>query len=629
MAPPVAPPGFGEKLPTQPGESIDTVMARKAKADRIAQQDADQRGLAINVANNPNQFNLAGFGSAGINAPSLSMFAKGGEVETKPEPEPEKGSAKAMLKEVGRSTQYLPADIAGAPVDLINLGLQGVDALTGSKLAQKMPVGGAEWLIDKANKYGLMDKPTGSLTETLTRLGTSVLSPTAGPKAAVAAGKAIKGTAKAALEDLAMAGTGQGGSKFAQTLMEPGTAFAVRPKGGVFLGSRSASETPLTDLDQNLQELVQGIDTSTDKGKEIANFFDKKVRNYYANQMGTHDDPIFAAMLQGRIPNRTPAPNSVYQAAREGNPQAVKKLRDAYDETLGLEGILSSAALKRKNIDEFDVKKDVVKKIKEQSPDTPTTDWVMMEGLSPQTVEKYNRLYGAKGFKEIVKEGEAEDLLRLFNKSDLPPHIRQAVSQAEPVFATSSSRHHSLRVNDLKDYLETRSPAEIKNMGVTDVVVKSREWHDLLEKAARSPDKFTPKQLFAGTSPLLKLEKDSWVDVKTPEALAVEGCLMGHCVGRLPSYARGVQEGTVKIYSLRDNKGVPHVTMQLLPDSGGEFNNIAQVKGTANTAAQKYYPQIDQFLTDYSAKIKKPLRITESPVDEAGVPFLPENWRNK
>jgi hypothetical protein len=425
-----------------------------------------------------------------------------------------------------------------------------------------------------------------------------------------------------------MAGTGQGGSKIAQQIMAPGTSFAVRPKGGAYLGAKSAAETPLTDLDQNLQDIIKGVDTNTEKGKEIANFFDKKVRNYYANQMGTHDDPIFAAILQGRLPNRTQTPNEVYQSAREGNPQAISALRESYDEALGLEGILSSAALKRKNIDEFDVRRDIVKKIEEQSPGTPSTYWTMMESLDPKTLERYPSLYKNKIFKDIIEEGEAGDSLRLFNESNLPPHIRQAVSQAEPVFATTRSRHPSLNVRYVKDYLETRTPAEIKNMGVTDVVVKSREWHDLLEKAARSPDKFTPKQLFAGTSPVLKLEKDSWVDVKTPEALAIEGCLMGHCVGKLPSYAQGVQEGTVKIYSLRDNKGVPHVTMQLLRDSDGQFSEIAQIKGTANTAAQKYYPQIDQFLTDYSDKIKNPLRITEEARDDTGNYFMPPAWRD-
>jgi hypothetical protein len=264
MAPPTAPAGFGEKAPTQPGESIETVMARKAKADQIAQQDAEQRGLAINVANNPNQFNLAGFGSAGINAPSLSMFAEGGEVEAKPEPE--KGSAKSMLKEVARSTQYLPADLVGAPVDLINLGLQGVDALTGSKLAQKLPVGGAEWLIDKANKYGLMDKPTGSLTETLTRIGTGVVSPVAAVKsAAVAGGKAASKTASAsrkALDEISELSSASRAKKAAadavvpEAPVAPITAPKATPAPAAEPAPKSQSRSMLDEIDPEIQKLI-------------------------------------------------------------------------------------------------------------------------------------------------------------------------------------------------------------------------------------------------------------------------------------------------------------------------------------------------------------------------------------
>jgi hypothetical protein len=197
IAPPAAPPGFGEVAPTQPGESIDAVMARKAKADEIAVKDAEQRGIAIQVANNPNQYNLAGFGAAGINAPTIALMAEGGEVA----PEPEKGSAKAMLKEVGRSTQYAPADLAGSPVDLINLGLKGVDAMTGSKLASELPVGGAEWLIDKANKYGLMDKPTGSMTETLTRFATGIASPAGVAKGVATVGNKAASMSRKALDE--------------------------------------------------------------------------------------------------------------------------------------------------------------------------------------------------------------------------------------------------------------------------------------------------------------------------------------------------------------------------------------------------------------------------------------------
>lgn len=122
-------------------------------------------------------------------------MADGGEVEKKPEPsmgEKVKGTAKEIL----RSTQYTPYDLLGAPVDIINLGLKGVDYVTGSKLATEKPVGGSDYLIQKSRELGIADKPTGSTTETLTRLGTGIISPTAGPKAMAVAAEKI--AAKAA-----------------------------------------------------------------------------------------------------------------------------------------------------------------------------------------------------------------------------------------------------------------------------------------------------------------------------------------------------------------------------------------------------------------------------------------------
>ena len=76
-------------------------------------------------------------------------------------------------------------------------------------------------------------------------MGMGILSPTAGPRAIAAAGSAVKGTAKAALEDLSMAATGQGGSKVAQSVaratnLEP--SFAV-PKN---------AKTQLQELDASM-----------------------------------------------------------------------------------------------------------------------------------------------------------------------------------------------------------------------------------------------------------------------------------------------------------------------------------------------------------------------------------------
>jgi PcfJ-like protein len=53
----------------------------------------------------------------------------------------------------------------------------------------------------------------------------------------------------------------------------------------------------------------------------------------------------------------------------------------------------------------------------------------------------------------------------------------------------------------------------------------------------------------------------------TPEQLQYEGDEMGHCVG---GYAHTVGNGQTIIYSLRDNKGVPHVTMEIAALEGPE-----------------------------------------------------------
>ena len=65
------------------------------------------------------------------------------------------------------------------------------------------------------------------------------------------------------------------------------------------------------------------------------------------------------------------------------------------------------------------------------------------------------------------------------------------------------------------------------------------------------------------------------------------------------------------------------VRQEVDPSKKDAFNQVAQIKGTANTPAENYFPQINEFLTDYSNKIGDDLTFTELPR------YLPENWRNK
>jgi len=144
------------------------------------------------------------------------------------------------LREIGRSTQYLPYDVLGAPVDLATLVARPFGYQT------QTPVGGSDWLIDLARQYGIADKPTGSGTETLTRLAVGVPSPVAVPRAIGAFAQGLERAsditteqANRAADALVRAVTGNPQATAPQVLQETAMPFmqAVAPKAPGLLES--------------------------------------------------------------------------------------------------------------------------------------------------------------------------------------------------------------------------------------------------------------------------------------------------------------------------------------------------------------------------------------------------------
>jgi len=73
--------------------------------------------------------------------------------------------------------------------------------------------------------------------------------------------------------------------------------------------------------------------------------------------------------------------------------------------------------------------------------------------------------------------------------------------------------------------------------------------------------------------PVIKGERGVWVELKSQAALTREGSLMGHCVG---GGGYDVEHGAVRIFSLRDARNVPHVTVEI------SHGTVQQVKGKEN-----------------------------------------------
>ena len=86
-----------------------------------------------------------------------------------------------------RGMKYSPFDLVGGPVDLMNMGLQGIDAMYGQRnvLGSERPFLGSEDLINRYADFGDLlgvnyDRPTGSGSETLGRVAGGILAPTVG-----------------------------------------------------------------------------------------------------------------------------------------------------------------------------------------------------------------------------------------------------------------------------------------------------------------------------------------------------------------------------------------------------------------------------------------------------------------
>jgi GNAT superfamily N-acetyltransferase len=109
-------------------------------------------------------------------------------------------------------------------------------------------------------------------------------------------------------------------------------------------------------------------------------------------------------------------------------------------------------------------------------------------------------------------------------------------------------------------------------------------------------------------------------EVRTPKDLEREGELMGHCVG---GYCGAVSSGRSVILSLRDPKGMPHVTMEYNPrydqmtDEGGPYEDpvwnpgganlegyqVMQIQGKSDSKPiPEYRAMINEFNQDLQAK---------------------------
>jgi hypothetical protein len=131
--------------------------------------------------------------------------------------------------------------------------------------------------------------------------------------------------------------------------------------------------------------------------------------------------------------------------------------------------------------------------------------------------------------------------------SGLPRNLQIDPAKLER-FSMKQAVEHVIKINDWREKTKAEEIRKLAQNGVTDTIKK----YDSVPGTNYPNDKGL-----------------SWVQIKSSgnkddleKALKYEGDAMGHCLGD-SSYCPQVEAGKTEIFSLRDKKGQPHVTVEV------------------------------------------------------------------
>lgn len=380
--------------------------------------------------------------------------------------------------------------------------------------------------------------------------------------------------------------------EFAMGFTGAGIGGILKPKGGTFLSGPASEFTSGMDSFKGILEARIRRNPGTpvaERGKAAMDFFDKQFKNYYQRKLGSPDDALREAFVQGRFKgkdllsqeNLDFLANQRVLANQTENPQvsnaARQNLEKWYDEWIGLSTVVP------------------------ESMPRPLTESLLRRQAKLQE-------QGFPVSQDQLYRGASEQL----PASSMDPGSLRAIREGDVAYDATSSNLIEGRMRYLDDYLGTLSPQQIRNMRFEDAMINAERYHELLERAAQR--NLTPRELFEGREKVIDVGDRRWTDVKNPKALEIEGQYMDHCIGGA-GYCEELTSGVGKHFSLQDIKtGEPHTTLSIYRSpfsESGKHVIIKQIKGRSNSAPEKYFPEIEAFLDHYEKQVGK-IYITEN-----------------
>lgn len=481
---------------------------------------------------------------------------------------------RALLDAGAGTVRGMTVGTLGAPAELLNL--LRVKSMGGSDIPYNMEY----WNKVLPSAGGSHDTAVGQA------LGEFVPLPNRVVMAPVKAVKAIPGAIR------------HGASEFARSGVP---AHVIKPKGGNWLaGTVEEAIKPLKDyVDPAMMEVLRQGDprfvdqtalASLDsRNAAINKWLEGKLGKYIRNEMGTPEDPLRELAGRGitHVPNKEDlmmsgdwipeetARNRRFAGYPEEPTSTLVHAERGYPAD---EEEFARMAAGWENAADSAISPFYARTVK-GTPHEPGNPWI--NKVDPETMvyqaDRDLGRYGELGFPHLVDElKNAMD-----PASGLPRHLQLDPSKLEKITVPQASELVS-KINAWRAEQKIAADAHKANNAATvlhkEYPEQGYKWVELRQPEAKSIEDLTPDQrswfdeyVQGGVSPETALKEASKRDHKSlEEALKYEGETMGHCVG---GYCPDVIEGRSRIFSLRDKKGEPHVTIEVKPGQGGTYTN--------------------------------------------------------
>ena len=545
------------------------------------------------------------------------------------------------------AAKNVPVDLArgfvagtlGIPGDIESFARLPYELITGNESPTILPTSEQ---IEKRLPFG-SDTPAGRAAAGLGALaGGFYIGPGSGARAVTAIPKAVK----------------RAGLDFARAAGQPAVQV-IKPKGGNWLkGSIERAIKPMKRADPGQmteEQLLRGawdeMRPLSEPEQSLNRWIDKKLRDYVRNEMATPEDPVRALAERGVLHYELPGMGTY-------NLDEIERAREAAG--FPAEGMATTRMGR-----EWETAADRALYPNEagyltRTKEVETNPWLLK--VPPKTtvyeVGPRDAEFNQLGFPHLVDE-----LRNMLNpESGLPRELRLTPEQLQKVTVPQAvervakinewraaqkaeadlARAQNAATQVFKEYPEQGFRwVELKQPEAEKITQLPEGWRVLEDSNAGQKYHYvvnehggtipgsgfigkTPEEAIDNTLKGLNARRETQA---LEDALKYEGETMGHCVG---GYCPDVVEGRSKIYSLRDKKGQPHVTIEVsprrptveqatkiaieegLPPKGMETfervaqimsdpafstQDIVQIKGKANRAPkEEYLPFVQDFV---------------------------------